>query len=304
MYYFIWNPVAGKGAAEQTLPIIKRVMGKRGLRYAAFKTEYAGHAAELAKAAARDPQAKAVIAIGGDGTIMETASGLIDTSLPLACIPLGNGNDYMRNFFDLGKYRTVEEKTSRGLEMLLSGRRLTVDVIAVNGRYALNIGNMGLDADVADYASRIKRRAGSMSYIIAMVKSIFTYKPFKASLTVDGKKAQGEFTLIAACNGGYYGGGFLIAPKARADDGKLTLCVAARIPRLKILALFPLVLMGGRHTWMKEVSFAECERVDIEYEGSAKICLDGNIHDWKGPVSFTLLPAALEMIAEKSFREG
>ena len=123
MYYFIWNPAAGKGESERALPVIKLFMDERGLQYTLLKTERAGHAAELAKKAAEDPEAMAVVAIGGDGTILETASGLIDADLPLACIPLGNGNDFMSNIIDLRKYRTVEEKTKRCLEILLRGQR-------------------------------------------------------------------------------------------------------------------------------------------------------------------------------------
>ena len=297
MYYFIWNPSAGKGRAGQALPVIKSFMDERGSQYSLLKTDYPGHATELAQIASKDPEAKAVIAIGGDGTILETASGLIDTQLPLACIPLGNGNDYMRNFIDLRKHKTVEEKTKRCLEVLLAGQRKTVDVIMVNDGYALNIGNFGLDADIADLAFQIKHTYGSFSYIIATIKCIFTYKPLEAAIVVDGARKRGMFTLIAVCNGTQYGGGFVIAPHARVDDGKITLCLVERISRLKILILFPLVLIG-KHTRLKEVAFTECERVEIEYEGSTKMCLDGNITDSKGPVCFTLMPAAFEMIVE------
>ena len=299
MYYFIWNPAAGKGKAGQALPVIKSVMDKRGEKYTLLKTDYPGHATELAQTAVRDPEAKAVVAIGGDGTILETATGLIDMRLPLACIPLGNGNDFMRNFIDLGPFKTVEEKTKRCLDILLAGQSQVVDIITVNDRYALNIGNIGLDADVADLAFRIKHFFGSISYIIAMLKSLFTYKPLEAAVTVDDLRIQGLFTLIAVCNGTQYGGGFIIAPHARLDDGKITLCLVEQISRLKILILFPLVLIG-KHTRLKEVRFIECERVEVEYEGSTKMCLDGNILNNKGPVSFTLIPAALEMIIDSN----
>ena len=297
MYYFIWNPAAGKGKAGQTLSIIKQVMDERGLKYTFLRTSRQGHATELAKNSSKDPEAKAVIAIGGDGTILETAAGLINANMPLYCIPLGNGNDYMRNFINLRKYKSVKDKTNRCLEVLLTGRRQMVDMITVNGNYALNIGNMGLDADVADLAFRIKRLFGSLSYIIAVIKSIFTYSPMEAAITADGEQRNGTFTLIAVCNGRQYGGGFIIAPQARVDDGKLTLCLVDRMPRLKILVLFPSV-MFARHTKMKEISFLECEHVEIDYRGTIKMCLDGNIYDWKGPVSFKVLPAALEMIVE------
>jgi len=298
MYYFIWNPAAGKGLAGQALPVIESFMGARGLQYSTHKSEYPGHPTELAKSAAADPETDAVIAVGGDGTSLETGKGLVDAGIAVECIPLGNGNDYAYNFVNLRKYKSVEDKTKRCLDILISGRRQMVDMIEVNGGYAVNIGNIGLDADVADYGAKVKHIYGSMSYLIAMVKSIFTYKPLTAAVTVDGVKNSGLYTLLAVCNGTQYGGGFTIAPHARVDDGKLTLCMIDRIPRLKILVLFPLVLAGGRHTRLKEVRFVNCERVEIEYEGAQKMCLDGNISECAGPVSFMILPAALEMIAE------
>ena len=298
MYYFIWNPAAGKGDSGAVLPAIESFMDKRGLQYSFHRSEYPGHAAELAKAAAEDPKVTAVVAIGGDGTILETASGLVDAGIPLACIPTGNGNDFISNFTDLSGCKTADEKVIRCLNALAAGRRRMADMIMVNGGYAVNIGNIGLDADVAEYASRIKHAFGSMSYLISMVKSIFTYKPLAASITIDGVKQSGLYTLIAVCNGKQYGGGFLIAPQARVDDGKLTVCIVDRIPRLKILVLFPLAL-SGRHTRLKYVKFVNCEQVEVAYEGAQKMCLDGNIYTWEGPVSFVSLPAALEMIAEE-----
>ena len=302
MYYFIWNPLAGKGESERFLPVIKSFMDGRGLSCSFQKTQYPGHAAKLAGTAAKDPGAEAVVAVGGDGTILETASGLVDSGVPLACIPLGNGNDYISNFMDLSQCKTAEEKVSRCLNILVAGKRRTVDMITVNGGYAMNIGNIGLDADVADYGARIKHIFGSMSYFIAMFRSIFTYKPLEASVTIDGEKKRGLYTLIAVCNGKQYGGGFKIAPPARVDDGKLTVCMVDRIPRLKILVLFPLAIFG-KHTRLKYVKFIECDQIKIEFGGTEKMCLDGNISAVKGPVSFLALPAALEMIVENGVLE-
>jgi len=297
MYYFIWNPAAGKGQAKRALPIIESVMNENNLPFTFLETTHLGHATELAKIAANDPKAKAIAAIGGDGTLMETAAGLFGSSVPLACIPMGNGNDFVHNIMNLQGLKSADKKIKKCLNVLIAGYCKAVDLISVNNGIALNIGNIGLDADVADYASKIKHVFGSMSYVISVVKTIFMFNTLSAVITVDGVKKAGVFSIIAVCNGKQYGGGFKIAPNARVDDGKLTLCFVERVPRLKMLVLFPSVL-SGKHTHLKEFNFIECERVDIEYEGNAKMCIDGNIVDCKAPVSFTLMPAAMKVIAE------
>ena len=297
MYYFIWNPAAGKGRAKNALPIIESVMNENKLPFTFLETTHSGHATELAKIAANDSEAKAIAAIGGDGTLMETAAGLLGLNVPLACIPTGNGNDFVHNIMNLQGLNSVDEKINKCLNVLIAGHCKAVDLISVGDGIALNIGNIGLDADVADYASKIKHLFGSMSYVISVVKAIFKFKPLSAVITVDGVEKSGIFNIIAVCNGKQYGGGFKIAPNARVDDGKLTLCFVEQVPRLKMLVLFPSVL-SGKHTGLKEFNFIECERVDIEYEGKTKMCIDGNIVDRKAPVSFTLMPAAMKVIVE------
>jgi len=297
MYYFIWNPAAGKGRAKIALPIIESVMNKNKLPYTLLETSYSGHATELAKTAAGDSKAKAIAAIGGDGTLMETAAGLFGFNVPLACIPMGNGNDFVHNLINLRESKSVDDKIRKCLNVLIAGHCKTVDLISVNNGIALNIGNIGLDADVADYASKIKHVFGSMSYVISVVKNIFMFKPLSAVITVDGVEKAGVFSIIAVCNGKQYGGGFKIAPNARVDDGKLTLCFVEQVPKLKMLALFPSVL-SGKHTHLKEFNFIECERVDIGYEGITKMCLDGNIVACKAPINFTVMSAAMKVIAE------
>jgi diacylglycerol kinase family enzyme len=96
-------------------------------------------------------------------------------------------------------------------------------------------------------------------------------------------------------NGAYYGGRMRIAPPAALDDGLLTLCKIKAMPRLKMMALFPLVKPGW-HGWIKEVSFVGCRRVELEYEGKKWINLDGNLHELESPLAFEILQGALRFI--------
>ncbi|MDR1914600.1 MAG: hypothetical protein LBQ68_08995, partial [Clostridiales bacterium] len=192
----------------------------------------------------------------------------------------------------------TEQTTKRCLDLILSGRCQAIDIIKVNERYSINIANMGLDAETAAEAAEIKKYFGGMSYIAALIKNTFLYKPFAAELIIDGKPLNNVFTIVAVCNGIYYGGGFAIAPRAKLNDGKLTVCLVRRMPRIKILSIFPLVLFA-KHEKLAEVSFVECERVSFKIFGEQKLCLDGNIFPSERVMNFEVVPAAVEVFADQ-----
>ncbi|MDR3239303.1 MAG: diacylglycerol kinase family lipid kinase [Clostridiales bacterium] len=302
MVYLLWNPTAGKGRAAHVMPQIEKALRDRGCWYHIAPTEYPGHAQILAQEAVREG-AEALIVAGGDGTLQEASSGLIGSNTPLAGIPLGNGNDFIRHLADLRHCRSEQERIAFCLETVFARKTRRLDVIKVShlkhgaAHYALNIGNTGLDAEAADYATRLKKYVSSASYVISMIRCAFTHQPFRAAIEIDGKKQNHLLTLAAVCNGDRYGGGFIVSPSARVDDGYLNVCLVKHMTRLKILALFPLILMGGKYSRLREVENSLCRKILIDYEGPRKICLDGNIFTWEGPLCFEVLPKALSVLS-------
>ena len=93
--HLIWNPVAGNGAAMQAYQLVTDALAERGVPFTAAKTEHAGHATELAKKAVEEGAEK-VIVLGGDGTIREAASALMNTDVSLGIVSCGTGNDIIR----------------------------------------------------------------------------------------------------------------------------------------------------------------------------------------------------------------
>ena len=104
-----------------------------------------------------------------------------------------------------------------------------------------------------------------------------------------------EFTVLAVCNGAYYGGHMKICPPSVIDDGLLTICKIRKMPRLKMVAMFPLVKSGG-HTRLKEVSFVNCSSIKVEFDGKKTINLDGNLYDMESPLTFAVLKGAVRLI--------
>jgi YegS/Rv2252/BmrU family lipid kinase len=276
--------------------LIREVMASSGRDYEIINTEKPAHATELARQAV-GAGASAVVAVGGDGTLQETAQGIAGTDMPMGIIPVGNGNDFARTYAlnrGLAAPKSFEDTVRWYARRALVCRPEPVDAIKAGGFVCLNIGGVGLDADIAREGALMKRVFGKMSYIVSTVKNAVTFKPFSGRVVCDGNVFEGEFTLVSVCNGQYYGGGFRIAPNAAINDGKLTAVVIRKMPNVKVLALFPSVLLG-RHEGISQVTMLEAERVEVFFEGILHVNFDGNIFSLKSPLKFEVLPGAVKL---------
>jgi diacylglycerol kinase family enzyme len=168
-------------------------------------------------------------------------------------------------------------------------------VIVNGGRYFLNASGTGIDIQVLKCAVPLKRFFGSAAYFISLAKTAFTYKATEMTLTVDGVSETDKYLLLAVCNGGYIGGKLNIAPPASINDGLITLCKIKSMPRLKLMAMFPLV-KWGRHRILKEVSFVNCSSVKLEFKGRRTIHFDGNLFDFESPLTFEIVKNAVKLI--------
>ncbi|MDR1000399.1 MAG: diacylglycerol kinase family lipid kinase [Clostridiales bacterium] len=318
MYYFIWNSVSGKGASAKALPIIEREMKAAGKAFTFLRTEYIGHATHLASSVI-DKDCEAIVSVGGDGLLQEIINGIaprlvkrvenslslslvandystsstsIDTPrINLGLIPVGNGNDFARAALPK-LHESFEKKIETYLGYILYNNKRKIDLLRANDKYSINIANIGLDADTAEYAPNLKKYFGSFSYIVSLVKNIISFKPFAAEVTMNHERRNGLFTLIAMCNGSQYGGGVRIAPDALMHDGKITVCLIHRMTKKKMMIMFPLAIIG-QHRRIKEVTFAQCESISIKIPSEYKLCLDGNIFTHCGTTDISIVAAAL-----------
>lgn len=231
-HIFIVNPAAGRRDSTDALSAgIRRIMD--GQDYEIHRTGYPGHARELTGtlAAQYAPETCRFYACGGDGTLCEVAGGAVGhANAEVACVPCGTGNDFIRVF--------ENREFFRDLRAQLSGSVLALDVMEVNGRYALNICNSGLDARVAHWVHNNKRKlpfSGIFPYAFSLILHFFKCINRFYTLEIDGERQEGEYAIIVAANGRSYGGGFNAVPEADPDDGKMDLLFIPRISRLTFL---------------------------------------------------------------------
>lgn len=217
---FIVNPISGTKTKNRLAKLIRELLDPQQFAPTVVVTEYAGHATQLAQQFAMQDY-YAVIAVGGDGTVNEVASGLIGTDTALGIIPNGSGNGFARHL-------DISTRMNRAIEMLNTSEPIYVDYGLVNDRPFLSTCGVGFDAVVARDFSNSER--GIKGYIQSILKDIFQYKPETYHIKGEGIDQTTPAFLINFANAGQWGYDAYIAPKASVQDGWLDVAIASEFP--------------------------------------------------------------------------
>jgi len=300
MYHIIVNPVAGKGRTTAYATQLGKELARENISYTLHTTTKVKDAYHFALQILQNPPSgSGIIGIGGDGTIQEIVAGMVDAfphgqhiPTPLAICPVGSGNDFVTSLN--GKKTKKSPAPSAFAEKIKKRYLRTIDVITANNEAFLNIANIGVDARIVQNAANLKQTHGGRAYLAAVYKSIMRHSNTTMTLAVNGREITKPFTLIAICNGQFYGGGLRIAPTAKFDDGKITLCVIEGVGRAKLGILFPSLLIE-KHTALKIVQFEECTELSLTLQNAETLCLDGNLAPATGEIKFKILPQVLDV---------
>jgi YegS/Rv2252/BmrU family lipid kinase len=237
----IINPISGTGAdarvAEERRALVADALDRRRLGGDIHFTEGAGHARELARAAA-DDRRDLVIVWGGDGTVNEAGTALLGTETALGLVPAGSGNG-------LAAALSCSTNPRAALDRALDGATRTIDAGMLGDRPFFNIAGIGVDAVIAArFAERGPRQRGPIAYLQLGVSELLHYRAQHYSMIVDGEPVEQRAMLLAVANGRQYGNRVCIAPGARLDDGLLELVAVDQLPLLSIAARLPSLFRG------------------------------------------------------------
>ncbi len=134
---FLINPISGIGRQKTVEQLLEKEFDHDNLEYTIEYTQYRGHANELAKASVG--KYDVVVAVGGDGTVNEVGSALVNTNTALAIIPTGSGNG-------LARYLQIPLRINRAIQAINHMNFKTIDSLSVNGNASLNVAGIGFDA--------------------------------------------------------------------------------------------------------------------------------------------------------------
>jgi YegS/Rv2252/BmrU family lipid kinase len=283
---FIVNPIAGSRQKEFILESIRQQMSSK--LYEICYTEYPGHAYDIALEKV-EQGLKWIVAVGGDGTVNEVASALVNTQSRLGIIPAGSGNG-------LARHLGIPLQVPEALAMIQIHKDQIIDAGKVNGKYFFCTCGTGFDASVGKKFSRDSRR-GMLSYVRATIHQYINYSPKTYILKTNHKKIKLKAFLVTFANAGQYGNNAYIAPNAVINDGMLDLCILRPFPRTSTLTM-------GLRLFFKNIDqspYLEVMRVkkaSLKRKGHSKITihLDGEPMTLRGPLKVRVVPEALHVM--------
>jgi Sphingosine kinase and enzymes related to eukaryotic diacylglycerol kinase len=265
--------------------------------------------------------AESVVVVGGDGTLSEAAEGFfefsddldvlpaaINPSATLAILPAGTGDDFAR-----GQHgsRTLLQPWIEALIAYLRGENKARSIDVLYGRcngyekpfICLNASTMGIGGEtagrVAAQGKFMRNFSGEFRFVFAAVGALAAWRERRVRITVDGREvADGPMNLVAVANGLYCGGGMMLSPDAKINDGKLDVITASGLTRANVVTELSRVHTGG-HVKNPKVTITQGTIARIETllaQDAMPLEADGNVRGVT-PVQFQVLPEALRFVS-------
>jgi diacylglycerol kinase (ATP) len=288
----IVNPTAGTDAAVQHLTQINERLRRRVGLLDIVMTTGEGDAADAAEDAVRRGYDYVFVG-GGDGTLNEVLNGIGAVSggfaaVVLGVVPLGTGNDFASA---LGFPADV----AAAADTLLDAPASWVDVGQLNDRYFINVSAGGFIAEVSDaVSSQLKNLAGRLAYVIGGATVVLEHEPVSVRVESAVRSTTMAINMFAVCNSRLIGGGRLIAPEARVDDGLLDVYLVEAMSKVEFVALLTRV-SDGTHTSDERVTFFRAAELDLQFDKPIKVNTDGQVLE-TDRCRYRVLPAALRVL--------
>ncbi len=275
------NPAARSGRLGELVPEIKRVLEANFGQVEIVLTKEKRHAARIAREASEEYDL--ILAGGGDGTVHEVASGLVDArkSLPMGVLPLGSGNDFGRALkLSSGWKKAVSELAEGKVIRVDSGKATWLEDAQIRESFFINALGIGFDAHSAIIAPQYKAWPFSLGYTISILAALKSWVSAGATIWNREKGDEllfsGRLMFVTVGNAHDSGGGYTVNPGALISDGMLDPCIVEDISFWKAISLLPRV-RGGGHISMKEVTYLRTEAIFIETDRGLPIHADGEV---------------------------
>ena len=213
---FIINPISGTHSKDTLPKLIEECLDKKQFQPRILYTEYAGHAAKLAKQCVEE-HIDIVVAVGGDGTVNEVARSLVHSTTALAIIPCGSGNG-------LARHLCLPIDMRKSFDIINRCHIEAFDYGIINDLPFFCTCGMGFDAFISlKFAESGKR--GPITYVENVLKEGLKYKPETYEVEDDTGVHHYKAFLIACANASQYGNHAYIAPGATMKDGEMDVII-------------------------------------------------------------------------------
>jgi len=263
MWALVINPTAGSGKGATVGSYVASFLSNRKIEHEIVSGNSAVSLSNhLANFIAKYPLCEGVIAVGGDGLAHVVLQKTTPAQIPLAVIPAGTGNDFVRtlgwSLSDLEPY----------LDQIVSTKARLMDLGLVDGEWFGAILSTGFDSIVNERANTMHWPKGPNKYNLAIAIELPGFKPRQYEITLDDRIIKTQAMLIAISNGRSYGGGMLVCPQADIHDGLFDVMILHTISKIEFLKVFPRVFKGT-HISHPAVEIVRSKRVSIKADAVA-----------------------------------
>ncbi len=229
-----------------------------------------------------------VIAIGGDGSVNEVASALVNSGAALGIVPAGSGNGLARSL-------NIPLNIDRAFETALNGGIRSIDAGKAGGHYFFAVCGVGLDARIGQKFQRLKRR-GIVPYFYFGIQTFLTYEYPRFEVRGGERRFSVSPLSLVVSNGTEFGNGARIAPGAVMDDGLFDVCLLERMSFLEAAFALPR-LFNGKIVNLKKYNSFRCRSLTISRVSENILYhVDGEPHTCRGPLEITMHPHSLKVI--------
>ena len=284
MWALVINPVSGQGKGATLGTHVAGYLNARDISYEIIIGKNQIEQSKLLSTfIEKYPDCSGVIAVGGDGLLHLALQKTVPSQIPLAMIPAGTGNDFVRT---LGWSLTDIDAI---LHEVLNSKPRPMDLGLVDGEWFGAILSTGFDSIVNEKANSMAWPKGPNKYNAAIAIELPRFKPHHYEIVLDDRSISTQAMLIAVANGRSYGGGMLVCPAAEINDGYFDVMVLHPISKLEFIKVFPRVFKGT-HITHPAVEIVRSKRVSIS--SNAIAYADGE-RVGQLPVSAECIPGVL-----------
>jgi len=223
---YIINPISGTRTKKDLQQLIEKKTIAANIPCQVFPSVASGDYSFL-HSIIKEQKITDVVIAGGDGTVSQVVSSLMDCNVNFGVIPCGSGNG-------LAYAAKIPKQPAKALEVIFNGKPIATDGFYINNQFACMLCGLGFDAKVAhDFAKEPKR--GLATYVKQIIKNFFSAKPYFFELTVNNRSFTTDAYFISVANSNQFGNNFTIAPKASLNDGLLDIVIVTDQSKLSIL---------------------------------------------------------------------
>lgn len=291
---FIVNPISGTRMVDNFEKIVYDTLDNDKFDIFFRYTKYKNHGSEIAAEAVKQG-VNIIAAVGGDGTVNEVASQIVNTSSVLAVIPKGSGNG-------LAYHMQIPVHIKKALKIINEQNFTTIDTCKINGHYFFSIAGIGFDAKVAfDFNNEGQR--GFQNYLKHILINYFEYQSAQYLIKYDGQELETDAFFITFANSSQWGYNVKIAPRASICDGKLDVCICQRPNFLKFVNVDLPHLLTNHFNRSSLVHYLQCEKATIIPSNGQKTYLhiDGDAAGKVDGIELEMFPRSLLICVKNDY---